>query len=542
MEKNNWLKGVVIVCLAAVLALPIYTFFFLEPAFITFISDSTESDAEQIASHLASMLLSDKQQLSKESLTGQFLQQEKRILKDFNVYNIKIFRSDGEVIYSENEDEIGIINTKDYFINQVAAGNKFTKIVKKDGLTVEGQPVSSDVVETYVPIMKNGTFMGAFELYFDITDRMAILDRMMFRLNTILLGIVLLLLISVTASAGKALMSSKRSFQAEESIEKSEAMFGELFESMSNAAAILKGVNNGNDFIIENYNRAAEHVEKVSQKEVLGKSVKEVFPNINKYGLFDVFKRVWETGKSEFHPVTIFKDDKIEGWRENFVYKLTSGEIVIIYDDLTKRKQIGHDMRVGLDRLRKTLSGIIQAMASAVETRDPSTAGHQKRVAELARKIAQEMGLENDVVEAVRMAGQIHDVGQLAVPSEILSKPSRVSDIEYSLIKEHPKAGHSILEGLEFECEMAKIILQHHERLDGSGYPNGLTGEDILIEAKVLAVADVVEALCSHRPYRSAQGIEKALNEIKENRGKLYDPDVVDACVRIFENEGFELS
>ncbi len=191
-------------------------------------------------------------------------------------------------------------------------------------------------------------------------------------------------------------------------------------------------------------------------------------------------------------------------------------------------------------KLRKALDGIIHTMALTVETRDPYTAGHQTRVAKLSSAIAKEMRLEEDQIEGVHMAGIIHDLGKISVPAEILSKPSRLTETEFSLIKEHPQVGYNILKNIEFPWPIAKMVLQHHERMDGSGYPQGLTGEDILMEARILTVADVVEAMASHRPYRPALGINVALEEITKNKGVFYDPDVVDACLKLFIEEKFE--
>ena len=191
-------------------------------------------------------------------------------------------------------------------------------------------------------------------------------------------------------------------------------------------------------------------------------------------------------------------------------------------------------------KLQKTLEKTIHALASAIEMRDPYTAGHQKRVTKLACAIAKEMDLSKEQIEGIRMAGLIHDIGKISIPFEILTKPGKLNDLECSLIKTHPQAGYNILKGIEFPWPVAQIVLQHHEMMDGSGYPQGLCGKDILLEAGILAVADVVEAMSSHRPYRPAYGIDKALEEISKNKGILYDPEVVNACLRLFNQKGFK--
>jgi len=210
--------------------------------------------------------------------------------------------------------------------------------------------------------------------------------------------------------------------------------------------------------------------------------------------------------------------------------------------DITDRKAAEADLQRGFDKLRKTIGAAIRTLAATVEMRDSYTAGHQKRVADLARRIAREMSLVSDKVLGLGLAALIHDIGKIAVPAEILSKPTKLTDIEFSLIQQHAQAAYDILKDMEFPWPVAEIIYQHHERLDGAGYPRGLKGEEILMEAKIITVADVVEAMSSHRPYRAGLGMEAALEEIKKNRGIRYDPAVVDACLHLFREKGFTFS
>jgi PAS domain S-box-containing protein/putative nucleotidyltransferase with HDIG domain len=207
--------------------------------------------------------------------------------------------------------------------------------------------------------------------------------------------------------------------------------------------------------------------------------------------------------------------------------------------NITRRKQAEEQLQDSLRKLSKTLEGTIQAIRSIVDTRDRYTAGHQQRVNELACAIAEAMGLSSEQVQAVHVAGLLHDVGKILLPTEILTKPGRLNEIEFAMVRTHPKAGYKILESIEFPWPIAKMVLQHHERMNGTGYPDGLRGEEILLEARVLAVADVVEAMSSHRPYRPALGLDKALDEIVQNKGTLYDETVADACVRVFRERGF---
>ena len=192
-----------------------------------------------------------------------------------------------------------------------------------------------------------------------------------------------------------------------------------------------------------------------------------------------------------------------------------------------------------LDRLEGSLEGTFKAMAMTLELRDPYMAGHQTRVSSLAVAIAREMNLPWEKIEGLRFAGLIHDIGKISAPAEIMAKPCRLTKSEFQLVKDHPRVGYDMIKDIAFPWPVAHIILQHHERMDGSGYPDGLVGDAILVEARVLAVADVVEALCSLRPYRPALGLEKGLDEVRKGRGIRYDARVVDACVKVFRDGRF---
>ncbi|MGD0279766.1 MAG: PAS domain S-box protein [Smithella sp.] len=210
--------------------------------------------------------------------------------------------------------------------------------------------------------------------------------------------------------------------------------------------------------------------------------------------------------------------------------------------DITERKKADEKLLQILEKLRKAFGSTIQVMVSAVEMRDPYTAGHQLQVANLACAIAREMGLPDDKIEGIQMAGFIHDIGKLSIPAEILSKPTKLTNLEFSLIKEHPQSGYEMLKNVDSPWPLAQIVYQHHERTNGSGYPRNLKGDEILPEARIMAVADVVEAMASHRPYRASLGIEAALEEIEKNKGILYDDAVADACLRLFREKGYQLT
>ena len=194
-----------------------------------------------------------------------------------------------------------------------------------------------------------------------------------------------------------------------------------------------------------------------------------------------------------------------------------------------------------LRKLKLAMEGIIMGFSTIVETRDPYTAGHQERVTRLSVAIAEVMGLDEDRIPALRLAAMVHDIGKIYVPADFLNKPGKLSEVEYSILWTHPTIGRDILKSVDFVWPISKIVMQHHERMDGSGYPKGLSGEDIMLEARIMSVADVIDAMDSHRPYRPSLGMEKALEEIESNRGSHFDSNVVDACVHLFKEEDFKL-
>jgi len=215
------------------------------------------------------------------------------------------------------------------------------------------------------------------------------------------------------------------------------------------------------------------------------------------------------------------------------------------YKDLEQRIRALEAENALLDKcftqLRAALGAAVQTIAATVETRDPYKAGHQRRVADLTRAIANEMNLSSDQIEGVRMAAVIHDLGKISVPAEILNKPTKMSDMELSIIKTHARSGYDILKNVDFPWPVARMVLEHHERINGSGYPNGLRGDQTLLESRILSVADVLEAMASHRSYRPGVSIEAALEELEKNRGILYDVNVVNACLSLFRVRGFQI-
>lgn len=299
------------------------------------------------------------------------------------------------------------------------------------------------------------------------------------------------------------------------------------------------------DFRVLQWNEAAEKIFGYSAEEARGRHASFIVPEKYK----EQVDKVWadllaDRGGERSTNENVTRDGR-QIFCEWYNTSLINDEgrvigVASLAQNVTERKLAEENMREGLAKLRTTLKASIDSLASAIEMRDPYTAGHQERVTRLARAIAQEMGLAEERVEAIEIAGIIHDIGKLYVPAEILSKPTKLSDLEYSMIKMHAQVGYTILSKIDFPWPIAQIVQQHHEAINGSGYPQGLTGKDILLEAKILCVADVVEAMSSHRPYRPALGIQAALDEISQKRGILYDREVVDACLQLFREKYFK--
>jgi PAS domain S-box-containing protein/putative nucleotidyltransferase with HDIG domain len=322
-------------------------------------------------------------------------------------------------------------------------------------------------------------------------------------------------------------------------LRKSEEKYRTLFEDSSDAIYL----NNPEGELID-FNLSTLELFGYSREEMLGINTKAVFVNPDEYERLQ--DKIAQKGSVREFKAKLRKKDGTEmDCLITSTVRQTKDKSKLGYQgivrDISELVSSREQIETTLNDLRKALGGTIEAMALTVETRDPYTAGHQRRVSNLARGIATEMGVSEAQIQGVRMAGVIHDIGKISVPGEILSKPGNISQNELGIIREHPQVGYNILKTVDFPWPIAQIVLQHHERMDGSGYPNGISGENILLEARILAVADVVEAMASHRPYRAALGINLALNEISKNRGSSYDPKVVDACLRLFNEKGYRL-
>ena len=331
--------------------------------------------------------------------------------------------------------------------------------------------------------------------------------------------------------------------QMEQTLQESE----QRFRTISNTAneGIIMVDNAGN---ISFWNKAAERIFGYSSEEAVGESLhKLVIPSHLQERLLEGFKRFRNTGQGPFVgrtvELTAIKKDGTELPIEHSISAVKlkgKWHAVGIIRDITERKQAEEKVKQSLVKLKTAMNGTISALALTVEQRDPYTAGHQQRVSLLACAIADEMGLSEDQIEGIRMAGIVHDIGKMHIPAEILSRPGKLNENEYNIVKSHAQVGYDILKGIEFPWPVADIVHQHHESMDGSGYPSGLSNGDILMEARILCVADVVEAMASHRPYRPALGMDIALEEISEDKGVRYDSGVVDACLKVIKEKGFK--
>jgi len=215
--------------------------------------------------------------------------------------------------------------------------------------------------------------------------------------------------------------------------------------------------------------------------------------------------------------------------------------VIGLLQDISEKKRDEEKINRYITQLQDAFMNTVEVAMNLSEMRDPYTAGHERRVAEIAVAISAELGFDAQRQQGMRVAGYLHDIGKITIPAEILSKPGKLNDIEYTLIKGHAQASYDVLKNVDFPWPVAQVALQHHERIDGSGYPQGLKGQGIIIEARILAVADVVEAMSSHRPYRAGLGIEKAMAEIERGRGTAYDEEVANACLRLFKEKGYHL-
>jgi len=327
--------------------------------------------------------------------------------------------------------------------------------------------------------------------------------------------------------------------QASETLRQSEEKYRELVENINDVLFMVDAAG-----IITYVSSPVSKLSGHLPQELVGQPFAEIIHPEDFPGLEQSFRDALENRLEPWE----FRYRTKEGpfrWARTSSRPILSGERSVgirgLFSDITDRKQAEKDLHETMNRLRRAMESVIDVIVMAVEARDRYTAGHQKRVGDLAAAIASEMGLPSQLVEGIHVAGTVHDLGKISIPAEILSMPRKLNESEFNLIKTHPQNGYDILKKVDFEWPVAQIVYQHHERLDGSGYPLGRRGDDILLEARIVAIADTVEAMASHRPYRPALGMEEALKEIILKRAIHFDPLAVDACLRLFREKGYRL-
>ena len=329
--------------------------------------------------------------------------------------------------------------------------------------------------------------------------------------------------------------------KAEKEIEERERLYRTLIETSPDAIGLMD--LNGN--ILMHNKQALEVFGFDTSEDLRGQNMLNLVAPEKREEIFQKTELITKGG--------VLKNLELGSYKKNgqpFYVELSSSalldeekkpeSVIVVFKDITNRKLAEEELANSYRKLRKTLNDAINTLVKVVEMRDPYTAGHQQRVAALAIAIANKLKLNDSRIEELRMAAVIHDIGKIYVPSDMLSKPGKLTDLEFEIIKTHARGGYEIVKSMDFPYVVAHAILQHHERLDGSGYPQGLKGDAIILEARILAVADVVEAMASHRPYRPGLGIDKALDEIQKNAGKFYDPEVADACIKLFKEDEFK--
>jgi HD-GYP domain-containing protein (c-di-GMP phosphodiesterase class II) len=334
-----------------------------------------------------------------------------------------------------------------------------------------------------------------------------------------------------------------------------ESRFRALFESTPLGILLYRFEADGGALRLEAGNAACDRLIHIEHASLMGLTIEEAFPGVVGTDFPERLREVGRTGTPFQTEQLDYRDEQIAGAFEVHAFRVESDLVAVLFDDVTRRRQQEQELeayRTELERMveertaalvkahaeRDSVTGIAMRM---VEARDPYTAGHQRRVAQLARELATILELGADEIDDIWVAAQLHDVGKVSVPSDILSKPGSLTPAEYALVQEHPVTSYRILGMAELGGRVADMVYQHHERLNGTGYPLGLSGDDILPGARILAVSDVVEAMVSHRPYRAARGVGAALGEIGRNSGVLYDEDVVNGCIALFAR-GFEFA
>jgi len=344
---------------------------------------------------------------------------------------------------------------------------------------------------------------------------------------------------SINILLGRSLRYAMERKKAEKALRRSE---DQLYDLLENANDLIQSVDADGKFVY--VNRKWLDTLGYSREEIRDLALVDILRKDQIPHCMELFKSVC-AGEALDAVDTVFvaKDGREIVVQGSANAQIRDGVLVAtrgIFRDVTAREQSEMRLNQAFEKLEKVLDGTVDALATTVELRDPYTAGHERKASRIACAMARRMGFPEDRIKGIHVAGVLHDIGKIAVPAEILSKPGPLTDIEYSIIKTHPQVGHDALESVDFPWPVAQAVLQHHEKMDGSGYPQGLREEKITHEARILCVADVVDAMSSHRPYRAALGLDRALEEISESSGVFYDAEAVVACIGAFREDGLD--
>jgi PAS domain S-box-containing protein/putative nucleotidyltransferase with HDIG domain len=435
-----------------------------------------------------------------------------------------------DILYPDEEKDIKqtVKEIRSFVLNKKRGIRRELKEVTKDGRTLWISLTSTPRLD------ENGNVIGILGIGEDITDRKQA-EEMLQKAHQELEKRVE----ERTAELSETNMLLKQEISERKQMEEALRDSAEKYRFITSTAMDGFAVTDLDGRIVD-VNEESCRILGYSREEQLKMSISDLEAVKTPNEIKTHIQKVTEIGSDRFETRHRRKDGRIIDIEVSMTFMPQSKHFLVFHRDISERKQAVEHLKESFERLRRSLESTVSALASAFEVRDPYTAGHQQRVTDLACAIAEEMGLSEEQIDGIRMAGLIHDIGKINIPAEILNKPGQLTEIEYSLFKNHPQVGHDVLQTVEFPWPVAKIVLQHHERMDGSGYPQGLSGDEIMLEARILAVADIVEAIASHRPYRPARGAGDALEEILHNKGTMYDPEVVDACLRVFYEKGFK--